>query len=286
MTFVYARPGIIQLLQTMSATEETPPPPGRLAALRLAFAFLTRLPVGTPAAYGPAALAAAAWAFPLVGVGVGLIAAAAFAAASWAGLTLNLAALAAVAASIWTTRALHEDGLADIADGFGGGHDRTRKLAIMRDSRVGSFAVLALGVSLFARVGAIAALDHPAYVVPALVGAGAASRAAMVALMYWMKPARDEGLGHHAGRPTATMLVLALVIAAAAAELGLGLRSGLYGLVGAAVGAVTIAWLARRNIGGQTGDVLGAAQQAAEIGFLLAIVIADPMCLNCTDMAG
>ncbi|MEL4383236.1 adenosylcobinamide-GDP ribazoletransferase, partial [Shewanella algae] len=79
----------------------------------------------------------------------------AFAAATWGGLTLSLAALAAVAASIWTTRALHEDGLADIADGFGGGHDRERKLAIMRDSRVGSFAVLALGISLLARVGAI-----------------------------------------------------------------------------------------------------------------------------------
>ncbi len=270
----------------MSATEETPPPPGRLAALRLAFAFLTRLPVGTPPVYGPAALSQAAWAFPLVGVVVGLIAAAAFTVASRVGLTLNLAALAAVAAAIWTTRALHEDGLGDIADGFGGGHDRERKLAIMRDSRVGSFAVLALGVSLLARVSSISALDHPAYVVPALVGAGAASRAAMVALMYWMKPARADGLGHHAGRPSATTLVLALLIAAAAAELGLGLGAGLYGLVGAAVGALAIAWLARRNIGGQTGDVLGAAQQAAEIGFLLAVVIADPMCLNCTDMVG
>lgn len=270
----------------MSETDETRSPPGRLAALRLAFAFLTRLPVGTPADWGPAALARAAWAFPLVGVVVGLIAAAAFAAATWSGLTLNLAAVAAVAASIWTTRALHEDGLADIADGFGGGHDRERKLAIMRDSRVGSFAVLALGISLLARVGAITALDHAAYVVPALVGAGAASRAAMVALMYAMAPARPDGLGRQAGRPSAATLVLALLIAAAAAELGLGLRSGLYGLVGAAIGAAAIAWLARRHIGGQTGDVLGAAQQAAEIGFLLAIVIADPMCLNCTDVAG
>ncbi len=270
----------------MSATEQTTPRPGRFAALRLAFAFLTRLPVGTPPAYGPASLAVAAWAFPLVGVIVGLIAAAAFTAATWAGLTLNLAALAAVAAAIWTTRALHEDGLGDIADGFGGGHDRDRKLAIMRDSRVGSFAVLALGVSLLARVGAISALDHPAYVVPALVGAGAASRGAMVALMYWMKPARDDGLGRHAGRPGAGTLVTALIIAAAAAELGLGIRAGLFGLAGAALGALLVAWIAWRNIGGQTGDVLGAAQQAAEIGFLLAVVIADPMCLNCTDMAG
>src|SRR5204862_794236 len=90
------------------------------------------------------AIAASGWAFPLVGAGVGAIAALTFLVAELLGCGSAPAALLAVAAGLAVTGAFHEDGLADTADGFGGGKSREEKLAIMRDSRHGSFGVIAL----------------------------------------------------------------------------------------------------------------------------------------------
>ena len=239
--------------------------------LRAALRFLTRLPLKpAPAEGAEQPLGRAVRAFPLVGGLIGLCAGAVYAIASGLGLPDIVAAVLAAGALALATGALHEDGLADMADGFGGGKSRTDKLAIMRDSRLGVYGVIALVVVLAAKVGAIADIERAGLVIAAMVSAAAASRAAMPAIMLWMEPARSDGLAGTAGRPPApqvwTGLGLALVLA-----VGLLAWTGLVAFLFAGLGAAFVAWLAARQVGGHTGDVLGGAQQIAEVLFLLAL---------------
>jgi adenosylcobinamide-GDP ribazoletransferase len=234
----------------------------------LAAGVLTRFPIATDAAE-PGAIAAAGWAFPLVGGGIGALCAAVFFAAGLFGLPVGPAALLAVAAGLAATGALHEDGLADTADGFGGGRNRDQKLAIMRDSAHGTYGVVALVLSVGLRVTAVAAIRDPVFVGLTLIAAHAASRAVLPAAMRLLPPARADGLGAAAGRPSRGVALLAALIGAAIALATLGPLTGVLTLL-LAGGAVTLAgMLARRQIGGYTGDVLGFFQQIGEIVMLL-----------------
>lgn len=241
-----------------------------LRELRVATGFLTRLPVRWPDAAPADALARSMRVFPLVGAGIGLAAGLAWALALGLGTPHLVAALLALAAQALLTGALHEDGLADVADGFGGGRDRDRTLEIMRDSRIGSYGTLALVLSVGLRAAALAAIASPWAGVAALAAAGAVSRATCPALLAWLPPARTDGLGAGAGRAPSEALAVALGLAACFALLLLGLGHGLAALVLAALPAWALAGLARRRIGGHTGDVLGAAQQLAEVAVLCA----------------
>jgi adenosylcobinamide-GDP ribazoletransferase len=240
---------------------------------KVALAFLTRLPVRAEPPWPEANLAASAPMFPVVGALIGLAGAIAYALAVWLGLPPWPAAVVALATTIWLSGALHEDGLADVADGFGGGATQGDKLAIMQDSRIGSYGALALVLALLARAGAIAALAEPAAVAAALVAAGAVSRGALPVVMAALPQARPDGLAARAGRPHPLRAAAALLIAALIAVVMLG------GTAPAALGtsaltALAVALLARRQIGGQTGDVLGAIQQLTEIGVLFGILAA------------
>src|SRR3979409_1783992 len=152
-----------------------------LAELRVAVAFYTRTQ--------GAAHARAAWAAPLVGVLIGALGALAY----WIAYRLNLPALVAatlaVGATLLLTGCLHEDGLADTADGFGGGATRAQILDIMRDSRIGTYGALALGIALLLRIGALADLPNPGLVAWALIAAHAAARASLPAFMWLIGPA-------------------------------------------------------------------------------------------------
>mgnify|MGYP006274549007 FL=1 len=236
--------------------------------------FLTRLPVRWPDAApgepdGMAALARALRCAPLVGALVGAAGAAVLVAAS----ALNLPALAAaglaLAAGFAITGGLHEDGLADVADGFGGGQDAARKLAIMRDSYVGSYGVAAIGFSLLLRAAALSALVAVPGGALALVGAHALARAAMLPVMRGLTPARADGLGHGAGRPTRATAGTALVFGGVLTLIALGPLAGLAALAVAALAAALVARLAARQVRGYTGDVLGAVEQTVETVVLL-----------------
>lgn len=242
------------------------------ADLRLALVFLTRLPVRAPAG-ATRPLADVVYMFPLVGVIVGLLGGLAYGIADWIGLPAILAAVIAVAVLVLATGGLHEDALADVADGFGAGGGRDRILAIMRDSRLGTYGALALILATVARIAALAALGHPTPALAALVGAGAAGRTAAAGLMLWLPPARSDGLGAGAGRPTPEGIYVGITIAALIVWLMLGFRVLVIGAVLGGGLALLTGGLARRKIGGQTGDVLGAAVMACEIGVLLAAVI-------------
>ncbi len=225
--------------------------PARRDEARLAAAMLTRLPVGRIAAAPP--LARAAWAFPLVGLLPGLAGWAVFAA-----LGGPVGAWAACLAGVLVTGGLHHDGLADFADGMGGGRDRAHVLEIMRDSRIGSYGVLALVLA----VGLVAASVGAAEPGPwPFLFVGVASRLAMLAAMVAMPPARADGMGRlgAGARGIWPGAVLATALAAVTGPVALAMA------VAAAAAALVLARLAARRIGGQTGDVLGAVQQGAEI---------------------
>jgi adenosylcobinamide-GDP ribazoletransferase len=237
-----------------------------------AFTFLTRLPLGvTRADAALPSLADASWAFPVVGVVLGAIGGIAYAIAFAFGLPALAAALIAVATTALITGALHEDGLADTVDGFGGGNTREAKLDIMRDSRIGTFGVIALMVSIGLRTIAIADTGTRWHVFFALIAAHALSRAMLPAALSQLHPAREDGLGASAGRPEQNQVLIGLAIALAVAVVAIGLRAGLSAAIVAAIVAIAIGWLARRQIGGQTGDVLGAIEQGAETAALLAV---------------
>jgi len=258
-----------------------------LTQLYLAVMLLTRIPLPAVARTVPQGISAASvWAFPVVGAVVGLVGGLIFFVATRAGLGIASASLLAIGSQVILTGGLHEDGLADAADGFGGGRDRDRKLAIMRDSRIGTYGVLALLLVAGLRYSALSELasslisisdeydetiNHTASVVITLIVAGALSRTAMAVLWFALPPARTDGLAASAGQVPArallTGITLALILAA------LLLDTPLLVAAFAAVSLVTLAMLllARWQIGGHTGDVLGATQQVTEVAALLAI---------------
>ncbi len=242
---------------------------GLFAGFLAATAFFTRLPVDRRAA-GVSRLANSAWAFPLVGAGIGGATALALMLAQVIGLASWPAALLSVLAGIGLTGALHEDGLADTADGFCGGRNREEKLAILRDSRHGTYGVLAIVLSVLLRAAALAAIGDVIHAGLALIAAHAASRAALPAAMMGLTPARPDGLGATAGTPRAGGAIAAAWIGAAIALAALGPVRGGIALCLAGAVVFAMAQLANRQIGGYTGDVLGAVQQVGEITILLA----------------
>jgi len=233
-----------------------------------ATALLTRVPMPHPQGVAPTGLARAQRAFPLVGAMIGL----AIGLADLLLLKLGIPALAAAALALGAgaalTGALHEDGLADVGDGFGGGRDRAAKLSIMRDSRLGTYGAMVLLVGFAAKLAALASLPA-AVVVPSLIVAHTLGRAALPVLAMSLPFARDDGLGRSAGRPEAVTAVTAVAIAVVIALLCLTVKGALLAMAVTAAGAAAMAWLAWRQIGGVTGDVFGAAEQVVETAVLL-----------------
>jgi adenosylcobinamide-GDP ribazoletransferase len=241
----------------------------RVVELTVCAVFLTRMPLPTPAVIGKGDVSSGLWAAPVVGAAVGVFGAAVYGLMHLLHVPDVLAATLAVAATVAATGALHEDGLADVADGFGGGATRERKLAIMRDSRIGTYGVCALVLSFMLRVGALASLDAPAVVALALIAAHAAARAPMPAFMRLIPPARADGMSAEAGEPPRASAIAASLLGVAILIVCLGLSIGLIAAVLVTCGFAVMAWLCRRQIGGQTGDVLGALEQLGEVVVLL-----------------
>ena len=236
--------------------------------LLVAATFLTRLPLPCPMV-GEGGMARAMAVFPVIGAliggGAGLVFVGAFS------LVPPLAAaLLALAAAMLLTGALHEDGLADFADGLGARGGREQRLEVMRDSRSGAFGVLALVFSVGLRASLLAAAPSGWAGLAALAAAGALSRAMVPVAMQAMAPARADGLGARAGVPDASVAALSMVLALLVAVGGMGLSVALGAVVLALVAAISIGWLARGAFGGYTGDVLGAIVQGVELAVLLA----------------
>jgi adenosylcobinamide-GDP ribazoletransferase len=245
--------------------------------LRVCLMFLSRLPV-RPHEDTPASLALSARAFGLAGAVLGGICALVLAIATAIGLNATLASLATIAAAILLTGALHEDGLADVADGFGGGATKERKLEIMRDSRIGAFGVLALVLTVAARIFALADIMAAASLTAAamqVVAMAILSRAAMAVMMHQLPNARTDGRSSEAGRPDSytirQLAISSLVLALALLWLATGFWPMITVLICCCIAFAAMKRLSHNQIGGQTGDILGATQQVVEVVSLLTL---------------
>lgn len=240
--------------------------------------FFSRLPIpALGASDNPAHMPEfrhSAWALPIAGLVIALPALLLVSGLHVAQAPASVAAFLFVGLLVLCSGGLHEDGLADLADGFGGGMNRDRKLSIMKDSRIGAYGVLALILVTGLKIAAIAALYSNGSAVEffaQLILAILASRFVMLVLWYTLKHARSDGLAVMAGRPGRRAVELAGGLVLIALILAFPLVGGksIVGLLAMAVLAVM--WtgsLAMRHIGGQTGDVLGASQQIAEAAIL------------------
>lgn len=231
-----------------------------------AMTLLSRLPMppGTPRG------APSAWAWPVVGLIIGVVTALAGWIGFQLGLPLPLVAVVVVTVEIALTGGLHEDGLADVADGVWGGADTARRLEIMKDSRIGSYGVIALVLGLLARCFALIVIFETGALFAPVMAAAVLSRAPMAVLMSAMANARGHGLSDHVGRPSQATATLGVLFALALAFVLLG-PAALAPIFWASVATLAVAALATKKIGGQTGDVLGAAQQIAHIAALAAL---------------
>jgi adenosylcobinamide-GDP ribazoletransferase len=264
----------IQAIMAIKGTEGTKAETGiwrrELAAIRAAVMFFTRLPVPSSARHDPADLQrAAAW-FPLVGWLVGAVAAGVW----WAAAQVWSPAVASglsLVATVLLTGAFHEDGFADVCDGFGGGYTKERVLEIMRDSRVGAFGAIGVVMMLGLKWQTVAALPATLGGAAVLFAGHAVSRAAAVSLMAMLPYVREEA---GKAKPLATELSGGRLVVALAC--GLAPLALLPGRCAWSVAGIMVVWLLlakwfKRRIGGYTGDCLGAAQQVTEVGFYLSI---------------
>jgi adenosylcobinamide-GDP ribazoletransferase len=245
----------------------------RLIELAAAFALLTRLPVHRFALPRLTAPAEAVWAYPVVGALIGAIGSAVYWLAHSLSCPSALAAICALLAMVLATGAMHEDGLADFADGLAG-ETKERSLSIMRDHQIGTYGVIALVLSLAMRAAAITLIAEPHAVMAALVGAGAASRLSAVLIMTALPPARRDGLSASVGSPTAGLAGITLCLTFMIAWLVLPFVVSLLLILSAIVSAMVLGRMALTRLGGQTGDVLGASSQVCECLALIVLVIA------------
>jgi adenosylcobinamide-GDP ribazoletransferase len=235
-----------------------------LRSFRSAVAFLTVVPVGAAAGHPVERLGRAC--FPAVGALLGLVAGVSFALVATV-TTAPIAAVAATAVLAVLTGALHLDGVADAADGLFGGKDFARRLEVMRDPRVGSFGMVAVILVMVGDVAALASMS-PAQAIVALAIAGGISRWALLVMIATLPYVREAGLGVAAAGPHRFFDV---VIGSAIAVIVclLAWQPAAVAALVAVVIALGIRTIARRRIGGATGDIYGATAELSQLGVLI-----------------
>lgn len=253
--------------------------PTRAARLReeacivlTAFGYFSRLPVPSRLAFSPARLGASGRYLPVVGLVVGGAGALVYVLALRA-LPPALAVLLSMATTLLASGALHEDGLADCCDAFGGAHDRDDVLRIMKDSRIGAFGAIGLVIALLLKWQALSALAQltPTGAAGWMIAAHMASRAGTIVYVTTLDYARVEGKAHAFARPSWRAAGVALLIGLPGLFAG-GARLGVLCVgVGCVLHVALGRWFKQR-LGGYTGDCLGLAQQVFEIAIYLVVL--------------
>ncbi|MDH5772398.1 MAG: adenosylcobinamide-GDP ribazoletransferase [Rhodospirillaceae bacterium] len=252
-----------------------------VAELYTVWIFFTRLPWPGDFWPGGAAgkikpsikLSSAARAFPFAGIVIGAIGAFVLFVSARAGLHPLASSILGLGAGMLASGAIHEDGLADVFDGFGGGANKTQKLEIMKDSRIGTYGMLSLVIITGLKASLLAGLPGPGLAAGALFVANVLPRAGLPLMMVALKPAKKSGLGHGAGVPKKEDAIISIIIGVLVSVLVLGLSVGISASVTAGLGLALMGYVAKRQIGGLSGDVLGGAEQIGESFVLLALAI-------------
>lgn len=242
--------------------------------------FFTRIPVPAWVGHSAQQLEQAGRYLPMVGIMVGGLAAAALWLAAQV-FPLALAVGLSMAASILVTGAFHEDGLSDYADGMGG-NNREKALAIMKDSRVGVYGVIALVLVLLLKYQALLALSGKhtlLQVSAALVAAHALSRLMAASIIVTQRYVREDESAR--ARPAAQTLnptSMAVMVVTGLAAIGSLIAAGvntlpiLVAIVAAILMRAYLAWRMQKRLGGYTGDCLGAVQQLTELAFYFGLL--------------
>lgn len=255
----------------MSDDDTTHPKRGpQVQDILTAVGLLTRVPVPYVAHDTANRPEATVWAYPIAGFVVALVALIVGTIAKWFGLGPEIIAALILTVKVISTGAMHEDGLADSADGLWGGWTQDRRLEIMKDSRIGTYGVIALVLGLLIRWIALTALIEHGAMWAGVIVAAVTSRVPMVALMHLLPNARGKGLSASVGRPEKTMLGYAVIIGLAVSAILTGLAVVPLFIFLCGITAASYA-IAKAKIGGQTGDILGASQQLAEVTALIVL---------------
>ena len=241
------------------------------ADLGLALSLLSRLPVKLSRSDPDRTMAQSAWAWPVVGVLVGLLAGFLGLTGHFLGAGPGMSAGITLAALVMATGALHEDGLADTFDGLWGGSDKSRRLEIMKDSHIGSYGVLALSLTTLLRWSLLTTLFQSGWVLAPVIAAAALSRVPMAVLLTTLPNARGSGLSATTGQPKAST-ILATIAIAALISIALTGTATLAAIFWISLTTIALASVAKAKIGGQTGDILGASQVLAELAALTCFV--------------
>jgi adenosylcobinamide-GDP ribazoletransferase len=242
--------------------------------LGLSLMFLTRLPIPFASTFNRPKLSDAMSMFGVAGAAIGAIGGGLLVLLQVLGVPSHLGAAVTVALLLLITGALHEDGLADVADGFGGGRNRVDRLSIMRDSRIGTYGTLALVMALGIKILALAEIGRSQWFTVVILSATSAafSRAMIVDLMWSTRPARSDGLSHMVGRPDRQVALIAIltgVLFVAMSGYFFRVDAALFAIAAGTLAAALMRSLAIRYVDGQTGDVCGATQVLVEIAMLI-----------------
>ncbi|MCY4287122.1 MAG: adenosylcobinamide-GDP ribazoletransferase [Aestuariivita sp.] len=230
--------------------------------------LLTRLPIPQQLQDSQDRKAQSVWAFPIVGLLVGGLAALLASLTLALGIPVEIVAGFVLAVQIIITGAMHEDGLADTADGFWGGYDRETRLLIMADSKIGAFGIIAIVLAIGLRWAALVIILNES--VWPILAVAALSRSGLPALMTFLPNVRVGGLSASLGKPSIAVTVLAAILGFLSASLTVGVYSIYLAAITTASLSI-VAAIANHKIGGQTGDVLGAGQQVSEIVCLVVV---------------
>ena len=244
--------------------------------LRLFFTalqFFSRIPVPEWVGFDPAWMSPSLRFFPAVGWLVAFITTVVYLLAChfW---SPSVAVILSTAAGIWTTGAFHEDGFADVCDGFGGGMTQARVLEIMRDSRVGAYGAIGIGMLLLLKCMVLASLPL-GFAALALLVAHPLSRLACCVVIYAAEYVNENGKAKMIAHELSSKDLVTATLSVALPVVGLLLWGGLKWqalLAGIVFGCLALVWLVRlfrRRIGGYTGDCLGTVQQLTEVAFYL-----------------
>ncbi|MEQ1629907.1 MAG: adenosylcobinamide-GDP ribazoletransferase [Gallionella sp.] len=254
----------------------------QLRLLLTAVQFFTRLPVPDWVGHSAGQLNQASRYFPLVGMVVGALSAAILYSSAQV-FPLSVAVLLSMIASILITGAFHEDGLSDFVDGLGGGFTREKVLAIMKDSRIGAYGVIALVLALLIKFQSLLALCHAhswQFLAAALIAAHSFSRLMATSIMLTQRYIRDDDTAR--AKPAAQQIstvsftiatltgIASLALLFAAGEPVVNLSSAVFAAI---MMRMYLAWRLRKRLGGYTGDCLGAVQQLTELAFYLGLLV-------------
>lgn len=245
----------------------------------LAWTLLTRIPAPRFQLRTRANLGSAFWAYPLVGAAVGLIGGAVFAISIELGLGMLSPFAMALAAMVLATGAFHEDGLGDFMDGIGGGRTRERKLEIMRDSRLGTYGVMTLVTFFLLSTTLLFELENTGWepavggFASVLVCVAAFQRAAIGVPLLLLKPVRSDGLSAEMPQPRYRIVALGILIATLLSAVLLGPAAALVVLAASMLTALGVSWLTWQQLGGRTGDALGATACLAGVVSVAALVV-------------